>query len=108
MIAAGRHGLDLVLHQDYQLELLETTPLERPLRIWLKVDTGMHRLGFRPEQAPNLARRLAACANCDLAPRWMTHLADADDLAADLVENIAETFAQGFEHDANDRRLRRA
>jgi len=82
---ASRHRLDVVLHQHYQLALLESTPLERPVRTWLKVDTGMHRLGFHLDEAGAAARRLAACPGCAGAPCWMTHLADADDLADRLT-----------------------
>jgi alanine racemase len=92
LIAASRQGLDLVVHQGYQLELLETTPLERPLRVWLKLDSGMHRLGFSPEEAPGAARRLAACSNCEGSPRWMTHLADADDLSDPLTPQQVRLF----------------
>ncbi len=49
----------------------------RPVRVHLKVDTGMGRVGARPEDVAALAERIAA----EPALRWaglMTHLADAD------------------------------
>lgn len=51
--------------------------LGRQARVHLKVDTGMGRVGARPEDVPALAERIAA----EPALRWaglMTHLADAD------------------------------
>jgi alanine racemase len=48
-----------------------------PVRVHLKVDTGMGRVGARPEDVAALAERIAA----EPALRWaglMTHLADAD------------------------------
>ncbi len=45
-------GLDLVFHHQSQLDWLSCQPLDfSNSRLWLKVDTGMHRLGFEPEEA---------------------------------------------------------
>jgi alanine racemase len=38
--------LDVVIHHESQLALLEQGSLLRPLDVWVKLDTGMHRLGF--------------------------------------------------------------
>ena len=78
LAAAQHHGLALVVHQEQQCALLEQADFKRKLRIWLKVDTGMHRLGFAPEQVPDRLARLKmlpAVASIGL----MTHLANADD-----------------------------
>jgi alanine racemase len=57
-------------------------PPGRPFSVHLKVDTGMHRVGVAPEEAVPLAR--AASATGVLRPTGlMTHLASADDPAAD-------------------------
>lgn len=50
----------------------------RPLAVHLKVDTGMGRIGCRPEEAPGLARALAEDAHLHLAGVF-THLACADE-----------------------------
>lgn len=73
--------LDVVVHHAGQLQLLERARLDaaRPLRIWVKLDTGMHRLGFPPANFSSVLRRLRQCAG--LAPEiiLMTHLASADE-----------------------------
>jgi alanine racemase len=46
---AAHHRLDLVVHHASQLELLEQSRIADRFVIWLKVDTGMNRLGFRCE-----------------------------------------------------------
>ena len=48
----------------------------RPARIHLKIDTGMGRLGVRPEHAPGVASRVAGSETLALEGIW-THLADA-------------------------------
>ncbi len=90
--SAARYGLDLVIHESNQIELLETTSLEEPLSCWLKLDTGMHRLGFTPAEVEEAYSRLAACASVRTPIRLMTHLAQADDLASMETESQLEQF----------------
>ena len=73
-------GLDLVLHNEEQLRQLLEASLDWPVTVWLKVDTGMHRLGFRPEQARGAWQRLVGSHNVAEPVRVLTHLACADDL----------------------------
>lgn len=71
------HGLQPVLHDSSQFDMLANR--EGPgLDVWFKLDTGMHRLGFPPEEARALYRRLQTLPAMRLAG-WMTHLACADD-----------------------------
>ncbi len=77
---ASRQGLEIVVHQPFQAELLQSARLPRPLPVWLKVDTGMHRLGLAPTAAAEMGTRLRDCRNCSGDPRWLTHLANGDDL----------------------------
>jgi len=79
LAAAQAHGLELVLHQPGQVALLEQTRTTKPLRVWIKVDTGMHRLGFDPQEVPNLLARLDADPQVAGPAGLMTHLAKADD-----------------------------
>lgn len=69
----------LVVHHHKQLELLRGARPARPLNCWLKVDTGMHRLGFSPEEAAAAFEELAALPCVQGQPGLMTHLANADD-----------------------------
>ena len=72
--------LDVVIHTAEQVEILEQAQLQRPLNVWLKVDTGMHRLGFEPAAVPGIVRRLGAIGNPGEL-RFLSHLACADDTA---------------------------
>ena len=77
-----QHNLEIVVHHEAQLVALESLPSadgESGLSVWLKVDTGMHRLGFSTKEAPAVWQRLAACTAVQQPPRLMTHLACADD-----------------------------
>ena len=89
--------IDLAVHDPSQVELLEQADASGAV-IWLQVDTGMNRLGFRPEQALAVrARLLAPRGAARGAPRelrLMTHLARADETDA------APTAAQTARFDA--------
>ncbi|NIR31180.1 MAG: alanine racemase [Gammaproteobacteria bacterium] len=89
---ACRYRLDVVVHHESQLEMLERARLEHPLEVWLKIDSGMHRLGVPPEQARSFWERLHACPQVDAHVRTMTHLANADDRRDPTTRRQLETF----------------
>jgi alanine racemase len=74
----ARVGAVVVLHHEEQLRMLERSPLHAPIRVWLKFDTGMHRIGFRPAEAARLIDRLTRLPGVHLDGA-MSHLASADD-----------------------------
>jgi len=75
------HDLQLVVHTETQLGLLEQLPaVGSPIKVWLKVDTGMHRLGFKPADAAQALKRLRANPVVDSNIVLMSHLANADQL----------------------------
>ncbi len=76
-ICADRH-LNPVVHQKEQVALLEQANVS--LDIWVKLDTGMHRLGFSVEEFDSMLPRLEACS-CVASLGFLTHLANADDLS---------------------------
>lgn len=45
--AAAAAGFELVVHTAEQIELLRASPAGASFKVWLKLDTGMNRLGFR-------------------------------------------------------------
>lgn len=69
--------LELVVHADWQLEMLERDGAGRLGRLWLKFDTGMHRLGFPAAEARAVRARLDSLPIAE--PGLMSHLACADE-----------------------------
>ncbi len=95
LAVCAEYELSVVVHCLEQLQMLRAAAL--PLPIYLKFDTGMHRLGLSSEQLPAVRRELAALAAASaLGPvTRMTHFAEAD--AAGGERCIAwqlERFAQ--------------
>jgi alanine racemase len=74
---------ETVIHHAAQLELLQQRGGANGQRLWLKLDTGMHRLGFPPEDAAELLQRLSALSHAG-PPVLMSHFACADALSHPL------------------------
>jgi alanine racemase len=87
-----RLRLDSVVHNDAQIEALAADRDPRPLRVWLKLDTGMHRLGFAPERAREVFARLRALPSVDRDIALMTHFANSDVFDDALTTHQIERF----------------
>lgn len=79
LLEVRRLDLDIVVHHDHQLALLRADRDPRPLRIWLKLDTGMHRLGFDPARTDALLAELRALPNVHAELVLMSHFASSDE-----------------------------
>lgn len=77
MEAAIENEIDVVIHQDYQIRLLETVDLSADIDVWLKVDSGMNRLGFRPEEIDLKLAELKAISSIQTI-RLMAHFASSE------------------------------
>ncbi len=84
----AEHDLAPVIHDEAQVRALEGAKLKRPLSVWIKIDTGMHRLGFPPTAFAEVLKRLKSSRNVREI-RVMSHFACADD-----PRNQAATQAQ--------------
>ena len=77
---AAQGRFDLVVHSVEQIEMLEqSSGLGYRFTVWLKLDTGMNRLGFPASGFAAARQRLAACATVGEV-RLMTHLSAAEEL----------------------------
>jgi alanine racemase len=101
---------DSVIHCYEQLELLEQvakeweeeqqkgfwkrkTKIYFPINIWLKIDTGMHRLGVHPEQVDEFYQRLKKCPLVE-SISFVSHFSRADELDCGYTEKQISTFEQ--------------
>ena len=94
VMLASAQDLDLVVHHPSQWALLEQADAAKPLHLWIKVDTGMHRLGFLPEQWSDIHTRLAQLGRKVASVRLMSHLANADDLEDEKTHQQKKLFDQ--------------
>jgi len=85
--------LEPVLHHEHQIAMVESglRGTARGLRCWVKVDSGMHRLGFPPDATAGVLARLRAVQGA-VPAGLMTHLANADDLADSKTLEQVQAF----------------
>ena len=76
---AAHERLDLVVHDPTQIELLARSGSADRFALWIKVDTGMNRLGFAPGDFAAALARIRALAPAARELRLMTHLACANE-----------------------------
>ena len=93
LLEARRHRLELVVHDALQVRLLAAAGEPHRQALWIKIDTGMNRLGFRPEALRAAYERLRALAPAPTPIRLMTHLAAADDPNGQMTRAQLERFA---------------
>jgi alanine racemase len=68
-----------VVHALWQLEVIERSSVRKPLTVWLKLDSGMHRVGLHPADYQAAYRRLLASGKVAKIV-LMSHFARADEL----------------------------
>lgn len=79
---AAANSITSAIHCEEQLRMLELTELERPLDVFVKLNTGMNRLGFVPEQLSAVLERLRSSGKVGQIG-VMTHFACADGTGID-------------------------
>ncbi|KGP42403.1 alanine racemase [Morganella morganii] len=84
VIVASR--LEVAVHFEEQLVALEQAQLSDPVKVWMKIDTGMHRLGVRPEEAEAFYQRLCNCKNVQQPVNIISHFSRADEDDAQPTE----------------------
>jgi alanine racemase len=81
---AAYEGMEVVVHDFWQVQLLEAMPSHSNIAVWFKLDSGMHRLGFPLDAVPRLREVLARHPSWRFRG-WITHLARADEIACDAT-----------------------
>lgn len=89
--AAGREHFELVVHSFEQLALLEQAAVTQRFAIWLKLNTGMNRLGFRPDEFAAALHRLNQCG-CVASIKLMTHLSGAEEQGSESARDQINEF----------------
>ena len=89
-----RLNVETAVHHAFQLEMLEQAPGGDPIRCWLKLDTGMHRLGFAPEYVRDAYARLQAMPAVADDIVLMNHFASSDEFQRPQTREQLRVFAE--------------
>ena len=86
-------GFESVIHNEEQVQLLEKSK-NNSINVILKIDSGMHRLGFEPVKVTEIVQRLEKSSSVKKPYMMMTHLANADDKQDDKTLKQIDLFYQ--------------
>jgi alanine racemase len=100
LLVAQRNDFWLMIGSENQVEEIVSSRLDRPLKIWLKIDTGMCRFGVAPELASSLYKRLRDSANVEEEVVLASHFACADECNREETLkqlNLFKTIVKGID-----------
>jgi len=89
---AATKGFWVMVENHQQKQAIIDADLALPLTVWLGVDTGMHRLGFHPDEINEVYKTLNSSRNVSQPIVVTSHFACADDLHSDATAKQIATF----------------
>lgn len=87
------YGFTIVVHHQAQIEALQNYQTDKSIPAWIKLDTGMHRLGFAPSEFAEAVAALEALPIID-SLGVMNHFACADDINSSKTSNQLKQMQQ--------------
>lgn len=87
------NDLWIVLHAQWQIDMLLLAKLAKPVQVWLKLDSGMHRIGLSPAEYIIAYKRLNGHMNVAKIV-LMSHFANADNLQSTQTKQQLELAQQ--------------
>lgn len=95
---ASKQHFNLVVHHLPHVEMLEKAEVDKPFTVWVKINTGMHRLGIDPSQLDEVYQRLMAAKAVQKPIGLMTHFAEADMVDSEATQRQINLFNQSTAH----------
>lgn len=86
------YGLSVVVHEPWQVESILKSGSKHQLDVWLKFDSGMHRLGFDEAGFVKALKSLQACDWVSNDIKLMTHFACADKVDSEHAYHQLTSF----------------
>lgn len=88
----AEHDIAMVIHTLPTAQLLSDSSLTKPVDIWLKLDSGMHRLGLNATELIETEKLLKASANVQSIV-LMTHFSDSEQEDTETTRHQIEYFS---------------
>lgn len=90
------NNIHTVIHNKEQLAILQQSDLPNPINVWLKIDTGMHRLGVALSEVDFFYRALNECNNVAKIS-FVSHFSRADEIHSDYTQIQLDRFLEAIE-----------
>ena len=91
LLEAVRHGFWPVVHHPEQVKMIVKADLPAPIRIWLKINSGMNRAGLSPVDVQRIWQQLIASGKVEECG-FMSHFARADEPDCDATAQQIRIF----------------
>ncbi|WMY97351.1 MAG: alanine racemase [Arsenophonus sp.] len=85
-----KYNFHTVIHHIEQLNILKKTDIKKKINIWMKIDTGMHRLGIRMEESEIFYKKLIQCTNVQNPINIISHFSQADNFLKSSTQTKKE------------------
>jgi len=102
---AANHNIWTMIDNDILAKLITDSPLNAPIKAWVKLDTGMHRLGLNDNKLQGIIRQLKQCPWVDNELVLVSHLANASDIADPKTRQQVQHFTKHTAQSALPRSL---
>ena len=89
---AALKGFWLMVENHPQKDAIINADIAQPVNVWLGIDSGMHRLGFLPEEVPEVYQSLSDSRNVNDQIVVASHFACAEDFDSDFTAQQLTTF----------------
>ncbi|WP_394245473.1 alanine racemase [Vibrio astriarenae] len=93
---AALFELDTVVHNETQLSQVEMLSVKQSVKAWLKIDTGMHRVGVEPHEVSDYVSRLTRSGNVTGDVHFLSHFSCADDIEQAKTLSQIEVFKKSI------------
>ena len=80
------NNIETVVHNHEQLDALKRANLPSPIKVWLKIDTGMHRLGVALDEVDYFYQELKKLPQIQPHLGFVSHFSRADELESDYTQ----------------------
>ncbi|OOF37523.1 alanine racemase [Rodentibacter heidelbergensis] len=99
------NNIETIVHNHEQLEALKRASLPSPIKVWLKIDTGMHRLGVALEEVDEFYQALKKLPQIQPHLGFVSHFSRADELESDYTLCQIERFLSATEDKIGERSI---
>ncbi|MFZ7174917.1 alanine racemase [[Pasteurella] aerogenes] len=99
------NNIQTIVHNREQLTALQKASVPNKIKVWLKIDTGMHRLGVRVDQVDDFYQALRNCPNIDSEIGFVSHFSRADELDSDYTEKQLTCFLTAIQDKPGERSI---
>lgn len=95
---AEKYNFTLVIHHEPHITMLEKARVKKPFNCWLKINTGMNRLGIDPSEIDTFYQRLLITKAIRQPVGLMTHFAQADAIDCAATQQQIHLFKNATKH----------